>query len=72
MGRILFLSIAAFLAYKYIGRSNRKSQSEIPQGSGVTEVLPPVPGEHAIIVGGVREPQLTSGRSAAVEPDPLG
>ena len=43
MGRILFLSTVAFLAYRYISRSNQRHQS-LPSGekNGV-EILPPAP-----------------------------
>jgi hypothetical protein len=67
MGRILFLSAVAFLAYRYIARSNKK-QEEIVARAGNTEVLPPVKKESAAVIvapaRGVIEP------SAAVEQHP--
>ncbi|HYO80635.1 MAG TPA: hypothetical protein VES20_04480 [Bryobacteraceae bacterium] len=38
VGRILFLSAAAYLAYRYIGRSNKKAR-ELRESSGAQEVL---------------------------------
>jgi|RhiMethySRZTD1v2_1073278.scaffolds.fasta_scaffold5641468_1 hypothetical protein len=42
MGRILFLSAVALVAYRYIARSNQRHQA-IAAGKGGVEVLPPVP-----------------------------
>jgi|tagenome__1003787_1003787.scaffolds.fasta_scaffold12145023_1 hypothetical protein len=41
IGRIIFLSIAAFVSYKYIGRSNRQVQKEIGEVPGTVQILPP-------------------------------
>jgi hypothetical protein len=67
MGRIFFLSAVAFLAYKYIARSNRK---HLPAGTSQdVELLPPTSNESAteqergIAVAPIAE-------SRAVEPDP--
>jgi hypothetical protein len=38
MGRILFLTAVAYLAYRYIGRSNKKARE---LAAGEQEVLPP-------------------------------
>ena len=40
IGRILFLSGAAFLAYRYITKSNRKAR-ELRQAADTQQVLPP-------------------------------
>ena len=42
MGRILFLSAVALVAYRYIARSNQRHQA-IAAGKGEVEVLPPAP-----------------------------
>lgn len=66
MGRILFLSAVAYLAYRYIGRSNAKHGAI---ASGGTEVLPPARTESAALVPAAA-PQLPAPTSAAAEPDP--
>lgn len=43
MGRIVFLSAVAFLAYKYISRSNKRHQALTPGAEGALEILPPTP-----------------------------
>jgi hypothetical protein len=40
IGRILFLSAAAFVAYRYIGRSNKKVQQQLSQKPGSIDILP--------------------------------
>jgi hypothetical protein len=40
IGKILFLSAAAYAGYQYIRRSNRKAQ-RIAQSAGLAELLPP-------------------------------
>ena len=67
MGRILFLSAVAYLAYKYIGRSNKKHQ-EIAAQLGNTEVLPPAPKESATPAVSPATSLLIEQRSTAVEP----
>lgn len=75
MGRILFLSAVAFLAYRYIGRSNQRHQ---PLGAGnkTVEVLPPVPDASSpagplSAVESNLQPALTSATiSRAAESDP--
>ena len=42
MGRILFLSAVALVAYRYIARSNQRHQAIAAGKSGV-EILPPAP-----------------------------
>jgi len=41
IGRLLFLSAAAFVGYKYIRRSNQKAQREIAEAPGTVQILPP-------------------------------
>ena len=67
MGRIIFLSAVAYMAYRYIARSNKK-HAEIAAKIGTTEVLPPERKESAAIL--VPVPQVIEQRSAAVEPLP--
>jgi hypothetical protein len=67
MGRILFLSAVAYLAYRYIGRSNKKHQ-EIAARVGTTEVLPPERKESAAI--SAPAPKVIEQHSAAAEPHP--
>jgi hypothetical protein len=73
MGRILFLSAVALMAYKYIARSNQKHQ---PLGASNLDLLPPSPATSAapaVRVSAVErdpEPQLVAVGSRAVEPDP--
>ena len=77
MGRILFLSAVAFMAYKYIARSNQRHQQS-PSGESNVELLPPAPAlsdvKAAAKLSAVepdREPQRELvGASRAVEPDP--
>lgn len=42
IGKILFLSGAAFMAYKYIARSNKKAK-ELRQVRDLAHILPPEP-----------------------------
>lgn len=42
IGKILFLSGAAFVAYRYITKSNRKAR-ELRQKRDLTQILPPEP-----------------------------
>ncbi|HYI95052.1 MAG TPA: hypothetical protein VEX68_16020 [Bryobacteraceae bacterium] len=73
MGRILFLSAVALMAYKYIARSNEKHQ---PLGASNHDLLSPpastpaVPAVQATVVERVPEPKLVAAGSRAVEPDP--
>jgi hypothetical protein len=82
MGRILFLSTVAFLAYRYIARSNQRHQS-LPAGEkkGV-EILPPVPATASVsspstpaLTGAAAESGLQSKLiatpSRAAEADPV-
>lgn len=41
IGRMIFLSVAAFISYKYISRSNQKVQKEIGEAPGTVQILPP-------------------------------
>lgn len=77
MGRIIFLSAVAFLAYKYIARSNQRHQPLAPGDTKPVEVLPPAPGSDtsskAAITAPASEPdspKLPAPRSRAAEPDP--
>ena len=45
IGKILFLSGAAFVAYKYIGRNNRKAK-ELHQVRDLQQILPPETASH--------------------------
>jgi hypothetical protein len=70
MGRILFLSAVALMAYKYNARTNQKHQ---PLGASNQDLLPPSPATPAVRVSAVErdsEPQLVAVGSRAVEPDP--
>ena len=69
MGRILFLSAVAFMAYRYIGRSNKKHE-EIAAKAGGAEMLPPAPKQSAALVAAPEVPKLLARRSVAAEPDP--
>lgn len=40
MGKVLFLSAMAYLAYRYIAKSNRKVR-EIADQAGTVQILPP-------------------------------
>jgi hypothetical protein len=68
MGRILFLSAVAFLAYRYIGRSNKKHE-EIAAKLGNTEVLSPAPAPSAAAIAPAA-PKRIEQHSAAAEPHP--
>lgn len=69
MGRILFLSAVAYLAYRYIGRSNQKHQ-QIASQNGV-EVLPPATTVAALPAPATETKALPAGRSSlAAESDP--
>lgn len=68
VAKILFLSAAAFVAYRYISKSNQKVR-ELREGAhGHQEILPPDPEESARVIQ--REPRAVLPPSAAVEPDP--
>jgi hypothetical protein len=67
MGRFIFLSAVAYLAYRYIGRSNKK-HAEIVAKIGNTEVLPPAPAESAAINAAPAPQKLVGHSSAAAEP----
>jgi hypothetical protein len=69
MGRILFLSAVAYLAYRYIGRSNKKHE-EIAAKLGKTEVLAPASKPSAAVTPAAQTPKLLKPASSAVEPDP--
>jgi hypothetical protein len=70
MGRILFLSAVALVAYRYIVRSNQRHQS-LNSGKGV-EVLPPTaPARQAAVESHPQQQQLVGAASSrAVEPEP--
>ncbi|HYP14811.1 MAG TPA: hypothetical protein VEQ63_12860 [Bryobacteraceae bacterium] len=67
-GRVVFLSALAYVAFRYIARSNKKHQG-ITARVGTTEVLPPVK-ESAAVAPATEAPSLTVTRSIAAEPDP--
>ena len=69
MGRILFLSAVAYLAYRYIGKSN-KAHEAIASSAGNTEVLPAAERESAALVPAAPMEIAVAPRSAAAEPDP--
>lgn len=62
IGKILFLSAAAFLAYRYIGNSNRKARA-LNEKRAVQEILPPA-AEEAEVASSARLVSM------AAEPDP--
>jgi hypothetical protein len=66
MGRILFLSTVAFLAYRYISKSNQRHQS-LPAGEkkGAVELIPPSPA-----TASVGSPSMPAVRASATEPVP--
>jgi hypothetical protein len=68
MGRIVFLSAVAYLAYRYISSSNKKHQ-EIAAKLGKTEVLTAVSKQSAALVPAVERPKVIQ-HSAAAEPEP--
>lgn len=65
IGRVLFLSAAAYAGYWYIRRSNRKAQ-QIVQGDTQVEILPP----EETAVERARQARATPPVSRAAEPDP--
>jgi hypothetical protein len=74
MGRILFLSAVALVAYRYIVRSNKQHQA-LNDGNTV-EVLPPSPASATTTIPALREavdaspePTLVGAGSRAAEPD---
>jgi hypothetical protein len=69
MGRILFLSAMAYLAYRYIGRSNKKHE-EIAANAGNTEVLPAASQPSAALAPAPQTAKLLTKSSAAAEPEP--
>jgi hypothetical protein len=80
MGRILFLSTVAFLAYRYISKSNQKHQA-LPASNekGTIEILPPTsasasvraPASRDSAVEPVSRPRLITTPSRAAESDPV-
>jgi hypothetical protein len=76
MGRILFLSAVAFVAYRYIARSNQRHQ-QLPSGDSNIELLPPTTladvktaGTESAVESDRQAPKQLVGASRAVEPDP--
>ncbi len=74
MGRILFLSAVAFIAYKYIARSNQRHQ-QLPSADASAELLPPAssqssPAPTLSAVEPDRPVRELAVVSSAVEPDP--
>jgi hypothetical protein len=71
IAKILFLSAAAFVAYRYIASSNKKAHELRQQRTGVQQVLPPADQavqESATVTQ--REPRPVLATSSAAEPDP--
>ncbi len=66
MGRILFLSAMAFVAYRYIAKSN-KTHEAIGSGEGAADLLTP----KAILLPPATTSVTAELRSPAAEPDPL-
>jgi hypothetical protein len=77
MGRILFLSAVALVAYRYIARSNQRHQA-IAAGKGGVEVLPLAPtptttGSQARQIATESHPKqelVAVASSRAAEPEP--
>jgi hypothetical protein len=73
MGRIFFLSAMAFLAYKYIARSNKQHQP-LDTANKEVEVLPPAPPstitEQSQASIAEPQPKLVAAGSRAVEAEP--
>jgi hypothetical protein len=77
MGRILFLSAVAFVAYRYIARSNQRHQ-QLPSGENTVELLPPAStvsdvktaAKLSAVESDRESPKQLVGASRAVEPDP--
>jgi hypothetical protein len=68
ISKILFLSAAAFVAYRYISKSNQKAKELRDSTRGRQEILPPSVEESARVVERPARPALTG--SSAAEPDP--
>lgn len=78
MGRILFLSAVALVAYRYIVRSNLRHQS-LDSGKGGVEVLPPTTpaattavsqGRPTAIEARPQQELVAATSSRAAEPEP--
>jgi hypothetical protein len=67
MGRIIFLSAMALMAYRYIARSNKKHEGIAAAPSA--GMLSSVGGESEVAL--LEEPRIGRTRSLAAEPDPL-
>jgi len=74
IGRILFLSAAAFVAYKYIGRSNQKAERELAEAPGTVQILPPEPGASVAPSAATEslQPARTTQRLSAAAEDFIG
>lgn len=64
--KALFLSAAAYLAYRYIGSSNRKAKELNQAQRGTVEILPPVE-KNLSAAETFREPRKTALISPAAE-----
>ena len=71
MGRIIFLSAMAFVAFRYISRSNKRHEG-IGAGTGGTEVLAPPVSPKLVVASAVPVPAVKSPEkpSVAAEPNP--
>jgi hypothetical protein len=70
IGRVIFLTAAAFVGYRYIRRSNQQVQKEIAEAPGTVQILPP--DESATLISGaatesLRTPRVAPRLSAAAE-----
>jgi hypothetical protein len=77
IGRIVFLSAAAYAGYWYVRRSTMRAAKEIEKPQGTVEILAPeTAGDSARVISSAASeaavPQLrsTANRSQAAEPDP--
>jgi hypothetical protein len=69
MGRILFLSAVAFLAFRYINRSNSKVRQISQTGPGTVEILPPAAAERDHATVALPPAKTPRALSPAVETD---
>ena len=63
MGRLIFLSTVAFIAYRYIARSNQQHQQLSPGEKKSTDIIPP-----AAVNVPLSVPPASSLQSSASEP----
>jgi hypothetical protein len=68
IGRILFLTAAAFMAYRYVAQSNKKAR-ELRERKPLQEILPPAVEDSATLVQ-AKPAAAALVVSPAAEPDP--